>query len=290
MSSRNLRWILLSLFAVANLVCWVGIAAAVGLAVNPGLDLGLEGLIREGQATVAAVWEQRGQPPDRPSATPEEAAANPEPAATRSNGDEPFAAVVTPGNPNPASTPQPETTRMVDSGAAGSGPAPTSSPTASPMPTLVSRALLLADPAISDPAAFDAEMVRSAPERPVMVRLQEAMLNAEIAALWENNPSLPYRDVWVDLQRDGVVITGRITVMGYEVRAVVTGQVAARDCVPVLEIEQLGIEGVLTPIFVHDQVEELVLEPMTWYPADYALCIEQIVLEETGATLYGHRR
>ena len=285
MSSRNLRWLLLSLFAVVNFVCWVGVAAAVGLAVRPGLDLGLEAFIREGQATAAAIWEQRGQPPAYATATREEGGANPEPAATRARGEEPFAAVVTPGNPGAASTPGPESTREAES-----GPVPISSPTASPVPTLASRPLLLADPAISDTAAMDAEMERSAPERPVMIRYEEAMLNAEIAALWRNNPSLPYRDVWVDLQRDGVAISGRITLMGFEVRVTVLGQVTAQDCVPVLEIDHLGIEGVLTPSFVHDEVEKLVLEPMTWYPADYPLCMEQIVLEETGATIYGHRR
>lgn len=285
MPSRNLRWLLLSLFAVANFVCWAGIAAAVGLAVSPGLDMGLEARLREVQATAAAFWDQRGQPPLYATDLPEEGGANPQPAATRSSGEEPIAAVVTPGNPAPGSTPQPEITRTADS-----GPAPTSSPAASPVPTLVSRALLLADPAISDPEAVDAEMVRSAPNRPVQIRYRESMLNAEIAALWKNNPALPYRDVWVDLQQDRVVITGRITVQDFGVRGEITGQVFAKDCVPVLEIERLVITGVLTPSFVRDRVETMVQEAMTWYPADYPLCIEHIVLEETGATVYGHRR
>jgi hypothetical protein len=285
MSSRNLRWILLTLFALANLACWAGVAAAVGLAVSPNLDLGLEGFIREGQATAAAVWEQRGQRPAYPTATPEQADSNPLPAATRSTGDEPFAAVATPGNPDLASTPQPETTRTAESASA-----PTGQPTAPPVATLVNSALLLKDPEISNLAAFNAEMARSAPGRPVQIRYQESMLNAEIAVLWTNNPDLPYRDVWVDLQRDRVVITGRITVLGFGVRGEVTGQVLAQDCVPVLEIERVGIAGVLTPSFVRDQVEEMVLEAMTWYPADYPLCVEQIVLEETRATVYGHRR
>jgi hypothetical protein len=285
MSSRNFRWILLTLFAVANLVCWAGVAAAVGLAVSPGLDLGLEAFIREGQATAAAVWEQRGQLPPYATPTPEQAGSNPQPATTRSTGDEPFAAIVTPANPDPAGTPRPETTQ-----AAASGPAPTNQPSASPVATLVSSALLLSDPPISNLADLDAEMDRSAPDRPVQIRYLESMLNAEIAALWRNNPDLPYRDVWVDLQRDRVVITGRITVLGFGVNGQVIGQVLARDCVPVLEIEQVGIAGVLTPSFVRDQVEQMVLEAMTWYPADYPLCVEQIVMEETRATVYGYRR
>jgi hypothetical protein len=285
MSSRNLRWILLTLFAVANLVCWAGVAAAVGLAVSPGLDLGLEGFIREGQATAAAMWDQRERQSAYPTATPEEDGENPLPAATRSTGEEPFAAIITPGNPDPASTPQPESTRTADS-----DPAPSGQPTAPPEATLVSSPLLLADPEISNLAAFDAEMDRSAPDRPVQIRYQESMLNAEIAALWRNNPELPYRDVWVDLQRDQVVITGRITVLGFGVQGEITGQITAKDCVPTLEIERVGIAGVLTPSFVRDQVEDMVLEAMTWYPADYPLCVEQIVLEDTRATVYGYRR
>jgi hypothetical protein len=285
MSNRNARWLVLTLFALANLVCWAGVAAAVGLAVSPSLDLGLEGLIREGQATAAAFWEQRGQPPSYATVTPEEADAGPLPAATVVAGDEPMAAVVTPGNPLPANTPQPAPTRAADS-----DPVPTSQPSAQPEATLVSTPLLLADPEISNLALFDAEMDRSAPDRAVQIRYQESALNAEIATLWRNNPDLPYRDVWVDLMRDQVVITGRITVLGFGVNGEVVGQVVVKDCVPVLEIQRVDIAGVMTPSFVREQVESMVLEAMTWYPADYPLCVEQIVLEETRATVYGYRR
>ena len=284
-SNRNSRWLVLTLFALANLVCWAGVAAAVGLAVSPSLNLGLEALIREGQATAAAVLERGDQQPSNPAVTPEEAEPGPLPAGTETTGDEPIAAVVTPGNPGPANTPQPDTTRAADSGAV-----PGSQPTAQPEATLVSTPLLLADPEISNLALLDAEMDRSAPDRAVQIRYQESTLNAEIAALWRNNPDLPYRDVWVDLMRDQVVITGKITVLGFGVNGEVTGQVVVKDCVPVLEIERVGIAGVMTPSFVRDQVESMVLEAMTWYPADYPLCVEQIVLEETRATLYGYRR
>jgi hypothetical protein len=285
MPSRNSRWIVLTVVALVNLVCWAGVAAAVGLAVSPSLNLGLEALIREGQATAAAILEREDQPPSYPAVTPEEGDAGPLPAGTVTTGDEPLAAVVTPGDSVPANTPQPETTRAADSGAV-----PTSQPTAQPAATLVSSPLLLADPGISDLSLLDAEMDRSAPDRAVQIRYQESTLNAELATLWRNNPDLPYRDVWVDLMRDQVVITGRITVLGFGVKGEVAGQVVVKDCVPVLEIERLGIAGVMTPSFVRDQVESMVLEAMTWYPADYPLCVEQIVLEETRATLYGYRR
>ena len=285
MSNRNSRWLVLTLFAVVNLVCWAGVAVAVGLAVSPGLDLGLEALIREGQATAAAVWERGYQQPSNPAVTPEGADPGPLPAGTEATGDEPMAAVVTPRDPGPASTPQPDATRAADTGAA-----PGSQPTAQPEATLVSSPLLLSDPEISNLALLDAEMDRSAPNRAVQIRYQENALNAEIATLWRNNPDLPYRDVWVDLMRDQVVITGKITVLGFGVKGEITGQVTVKDCVPVLEIERLGIAGVMTPSFVRDQVESMVMEAMTWYPADYPLCVEQIVIEETRATLYGYCR
>ena len=285
MSNRNLRWAVLTLFALANLACWAGVAAAVGMAVSPDLNLGLEGFIREGHATAAAIWEQRGQPPSYSTTIPEEPGATPLPGSTPSTGDEPFAAVVTPGNPDLVSTPQPATTQATDS-----EPVPTSQPTAPPVATLVSSPLLLADPEISNLTTLDAEMDRSAPNRPVQIRYQESTLNAEIATLWKNNPDLPYRDVWVDLMRDRVVITGKLTVLGFGVSGEVIGQIVAKDCVPVLEIENVGLAGVMTPSFVREQVENMVLEAMTWYPADYPLCVEQIVLEETRATVYGHRR
>ena len=283
MANRNLRWGVLTIFALVNLVFWAGVAAAVGLAGSPSLNLGLEKFLREGQATAVAVWEQIGQPPSNAAASVEGGASMP--AATASAGEQPMAAVVSPGDAAPVSTPQPNATQAVDSGAAAD-----SQPPAAPEPTLVSSPLLLTDPEIQSLAVLDAELARSAPDRAVQIRYQEATLNAEIAALWQNNPDLPYRDVRVDLMRDQVVITGKVSVLGFGVNAEVTGDVAVENCVPVLEIEQLRVAGVMTPKFVKDQVEDMVLEAMTWYPADYPLCLEQIVLEDTRATVYGYRR
>ena len=277
MANRNVRWLTLTALALANLVCWAGGAAAIALIASPGLDLGLEARLREGQATAVAVWERLERQPSGPAVEPEQAGAIPTPAMTGTTGDQPIAAVITPQNLPPPSTPQPATTAVTE-------------PTPLPGPTLVSHPLLLADPEISDLAPLDAEMARSAPDRAVQIRYQEDTLNAELAALWRNNPDLPYRNVWVNLMRDQVVITGRVSIMGFEVHAEVTGKVAARDCVPVLQIEELNIAGVMTPRFVKDQVEQMILEAMTWYPADYPLCLEQIVLEETRVTAYGYRR
>lgn len=285
MANRNARWLALTIFALVNLVFWAGVAAAVGLAGSPSLNLGLETLIREGQATAVAVWERLDEPPSNPAHSAEVAASIPRPVATAAAGEEPIAAVVSPEDIAPASTPQPETAQEADPASVSD-----SLPSPAPAATLVTTPLLLADPEIKDLAVLDAEMARSAPDRAVQIRYQEDTLNAEIAALWQNNPDLPYRNVRVDLMRDQVAVTGKVSVLGFGVNAEVTGKIAVENCVPVLEIEQLRVAGVMTPKFVRDQVEEMVLEAMTWYPADYPLCLEQIVLEDTRATVYGHRR
>ena len=284
MSNRNVRWLKLAAFALANLIFWVGISAAVWRIVSPGLDFGLEALLREGQATAVAMWDQLGEPRPSATATPEEAVSVPA-EGTEAEGEQPMAAVLTPGDPALTATPEPDTTREAE----GSAP-PVSQRTPQLEATLVGNPLLLADPKISNIALLDAEMARSAPERAVQIRYQEDMLNAEIAALWRNNPDLPYRDVHVDLMRDQVVVTGQLSVLGFGINAQVTGKVAVEDCLPVLEIERLRLAGVMTPAFVRDEVETMIHKAMAWYPADYPLCLEQIVLEETCATAYGHRR
>lgn len=284
MANRNLRWLALTLFALANLIFWAGAATAVGLAVSQSLNLGLEAFIREGQATAAAVWEQIGRGASNPAVEPGQQA-TPVPAQTDSTRDEPLAAVVPPGDLAAPTTPQPNATAVADSGAeAGAMPTP------EPEPTLLSHALLLADPSISNLALLDAEMARSTPGRALQIRYQEDALNAEIATLWQNNPDLPYRNVRVDLKRDQVVVTGKISILGFGVKAEVSGTILAMDCVPVLKIERLAVAGVMTPRFVKDQVEDMILEAMAWYPPDYPLCLEQIVLEETRATVYGYCR
>lgn len=161
-----------------------------------------------------------------------------------------------------------------------------------PVPTqaLLSKPLLLADPEFHNLAGLNAELARSASGRVVQIRYQEEALNRELSLMCQNNPDLPFRSIQVDLKRDRVDLSGEISVLGFQVDAWVTGTVVARDCRPQIEIESVAVAGVLTPQFVRDQVEREVLEAMAWYPADYPLCLEQIVLEETRATIYGYHR
>ena len=171
---------------------------------------------------------------------------------------------------------------------------PTTAGTAKATPGIaaevVSAPLLLVDPEFHTLAALNAELERSAPGRVVQIRYQEEALNREIATLWINNPSLPYRDVQVDLQDNGVAISGQVTVLGFQVDAHLEGTVVARNCQPQLEVENVSLAGIMAPRFVRARVVTMAQESMAWYPADYPLCLEQIVLEETRATFYGYHR
>ncbi len=317
------RWYRLTGLALVNLVLWVAIAAVAGLLISDQVDLGFETELRQMQATAIAAWEQlseRGLPlPGRASSVasrsqptaglpstgqlrPTSAVdwsepAHPpvgSPAAGNSIALQPVPA--SPGSSTgagsqPAATPATGSSRgesQVGTGqGAGSGPG---RPPAEPTQVLLTKPLLLADPEIHNLADLNAEMARSAPGRVVQIRYQEEMLNQEIATLCDNNPRLPFRNVHADLQRGQVVLTGEILALGFQLEATVTGTVEVHDCRPKFEIRTIAIAAVPTPQFVRDQVGRRVLEAMNWYPADYPLCLEQIVLEETRATIYGYSR
>jgi hypothetical protein len=290
MVTRNRRWFWLTLFALVNLICWVGGAIAVGLVVGERVDLGVETLIRQGQATAVAAWKQASQSVGRSPGTPEAPSLTDVPAAVETIEPGPTATQA-PSEPSTSGAiPQAGVTPAAASTSAGESSVPAETPSPEPEATLVSSPLLLADPEITSLATLNAEMSRSAPDRPVQIRYQEDTLNREIAALWRNNPELPYRDVTVDLQPGRVAVTGRVTVLGFTVEAEVKGKVLAQDCVPLLEMESLSVAGIMTPRFVKDQVQDMVFEAMSWYPADYPLCLEEIVLEDSRATVYGYRR
>jgi hypothetical protein len=137
---------------------------------------------------------------------------------------------------------------------------------------------------------MDAAIRRSATGRPVQIRYREAALNREIAALLVSYPQLPYRNVQADLQRDELTLTGDVTALGLEMPTEVKGSVVAHNCLPEVVVESVSIAGVLTPRVVKDQVRRIIQESLSWYPPDYPLCLEQIVLEEDRATIYGSRR
>jgi hypothetical protein len=297
MFRRHTRWTWLTLFALANLMCWIGVAVVAGLAIGDDVDLGVETLLREGQATAVAVWEQASQKALASAAAPAAVsqvalAAQPDEGRPKEAARVGPTATISWSAPLPLVSSEPEATPDTSRASATSA-ADSVSPGPTPLPpeaTLVSSPLLLADPEINSLAWLDAEMARSTLDRPVQIRYQEEALNREIAALWTKNPTLPFRDVWVDLKPGQVVITGKTTVLGFGVNAKVTGTVVAQDCLPHMQTQTVSAAGMLVPAFIKQQIEDMILEAMTWYPGDYPLCLEQIVLEETRVTVYGHRR
>ncbi len=230
---------------------------------------------------------------DEPTAAVELALAT-KPTLTAELASPPEATVA--ATPTAAPTVRPRPTRVVAPSPTPQPSAPVSAASRAPQPsptpttTLMTSPLLLADPDLDDLAGLQAEMSRSALGRPVQIRWSEAQLNSEITELLAQNADLPYHNLRIDLKRDHVVLNGDVSVMGFLVNTEVQGTVLAQDCRPQAEIDRISIAGLVTPGFVKENIKSMVAESLDWYPADYPLCIEQIVLEEDGMTIYGSRR
>lgn len=327
MFGRISRRSFLIVFAFLNLAVWVAAAAVVGLVVSDRVDLGVETLIRQRQATAVAAWDhvvsaasetREIAPSDTitsmPAATeapvgvaavqtseeyqePEAKVVEPT-ASETSLAPEDTARVETPASPEPVALP----TRR-DMGT----PAPTSSATQAPgsfaaaeaappaKETPIESPLLMRDLQFGDLMFMDREMGRSAVGRLVQIRYSEAVLNQEIEALLDrqiesSEGTQTYQNVYVDLRRDHAVVTGDVTVLGFEVSTEIVGTVTAKECLPQMDIQSVSVGGALTPGFVKNQIQELLLDALKWYPANHPLCLEQIILEEDRATVYGHRR
>jgi len=284
------HWRWLTIFAVCNLLLWVGIAIAVGLAAGDQVDLGVETFIRQHRATAVAVWDQAVTRTSGFLSHPTPGDMVLEPVEAEAPAEKPLIATArpqAPAPPAPAHAPtqialQPSSPTAQPPSAATSLPEPAETPVRSP--------LLLADPELKNLDRLNAELGRSATGRAVQIRYQEDALNREVAALLENNPNLPYQHVQVDLKRDRVVVTGIANVMGFPLSTEVVGSVAIQDCLPQIEVQSVSVAGVLTPGFVQDRIKEMLLDVVAWYPADYPLCLQQIVLEDGRATVYGFRR
>jgi hypothetical protein len=305
-NGRSNRWSCLTVFAIANLLFWVGVTVAVGLIVSDAVDLGVETFVRERQATAAALWKQvsssdpgaPARPPGTAYVPPTEAEADgpqPTPAGSQTDTPTPLPTmqVYTPGADKETGAiprPSPEEPTAQPSKTASNSSVPPQNPTPKATETPSSSPLLLADPNVDKLMRLDSEMHRSASGRPVQIRYQEAALNRELNLLLAANPDLPYHNLSVDLQRDLVHLVGDVTVVGFDVNTVVQGNVYASECVPKVEVESVAIAGVVTPGFVKAGVMELISESLSWYPSDYPLCLEQIILEDGRLTVYGSRR
>jgi hypothetical protein len=285
------RWRWLTILAICNLLLWVGMAVAVGLTIGGKVDLGVETFIREHRATAVAIWDQA-------ATKAADALGKPAPGDTvlrPAKAGAPADGLLTPTVRSKAPTAQPTTRAQAAQPALRPStstpqPPPGATPSPEPKETPVRSPLLLADPDLKNLARLDTELSRSAVGRAVQIRYQEEALNSAIAALVENNPKLPYQHVQVDLQRDRVVVTGSANVLGFPLSTKVVGTVTVQDCLPQIEVQSVSIAGVFTPSFVQDRITDMILEAMAWYPPDYPLCLQQIVLEDGRATVYGFRR
>ncbi len=326
MSKNASRSGLLTTFVIANLVFWILIAVAVGVLASDLVDLGIESFFRETGTELLSLGIIPAQAPsDRaeaaapeiavaespaqtaPQAEPEgpgvaalapedptEAQAQPQepvepapgmamtPYATRTPGAQPalptqaVAAEAVAAQPSPA--PQQETTRVEALSSSLSSPALDASP------------LVLVDPGLDELNALDAEMQKSAAGRSVQIQVAEGALNRELAVALARYGELPYTGVAADLKPGQVVLSGEVNLLGLELPTEVQGTVWAVDCRPMVQIDSVSVGGILTPKFVRQQVVQLVEESLSWYPANYPLCLEQIVIEENRATVYGSRR
>jgi uncharacterized iron-regulated membrane protein len=289
MSKRGGRWNWLTLFALFNLVFWILVTVAVALVIGDQVDLGVEALIREWQVTAVAAWEQVST---RTAGAVAQPTAVTLPQAVQ---ERPTSNVVWPDVPTPVpdqsgeATPFPpeELSDPLGTPSSSEPSAQSGDPSAKP---LLTTPLLIADPDIAGLVMMDTEMAQSAPGRAVQIRYDQEALNRELAILVDAYPELPYRNVQAVLQPDQVVVSGQVTLLGIDVKTEVQGRVVAQACLPWIEVQTISIAGVVAPGFFETKIKEVIDESLSWYPADYPLCLEQIVLEDGRVTIYGSRR
>jgi hypothetical protein len=92
------------------------------------------------------------------------------------------------------------------------------------------------------------------------------------------------------LREGQVVLAGNVLVLSVPIKVEATGAMATSGCRPVLELSSVKVGGLFTPRFVRDEVTEILDRALDWYPTDYPLCIDRIVVRDEHATLIGHRR
>lgn len=293
MFSRIPRRTWLTVLAASNLVFWVVVAVIVGLLATDAVDLGVESLARQYQATSVAAWQRVIGDGSADDPVPTLVARAPQPTTLPGVAAEPGGIVPVsedgeaPGIPGTGveGTSEPG----AEQGSTGQEP-PGPAPTAQPVQTLVSRVLLIADPVLEESAELTTEMNRSAVGRPIQITFREDALNREVEALLKTRDDLPFDNVQFDLSRDKVSATGSSTVLGLRVGTEVDGTVVAEDCLPRLEIGNVSVAGVLAPTFFAKLIREMLVDAMDWYPSQSPLCLEQIILEEGRITIYAHRR
>lgn len=279
-STRDRRRARLVRFAVINLVLWILLAIVSGFLASQRINLGFEAFFRQGPATIVALVKESLLLRTGSDSTPVPTVTQEQPPAGPTG-------TLAPGE---AATGEAARTPEMD---AGEGPTLQPQPTATlvePTATPVAFILSWTDPALERVLDLDAEMARSAVGRDVNIHFSESEINAQIPAFLERFPFLPYTEVSLDLHVDRVDARGRVTVLGIALEVEASGPVAARDCRLWAEIDDLEVLGVSTPGLFEREINLLLQDALAWFPEDYALCIEQMWMDESGVTFDGYRR
>ena len=297
MWGRCPRWGRLLLVAVLNLAVWVGLAVGVAMVNSDGVNLGIETIMRSGQATAMTYLQQL--PAGRRAVEAEALAGY---AAQKPSGDEiaepkPAGMVATQDVSSPAGSYEAQSAASQasasseSSNTAAGGYAPAvADPAALAGSGKMSGVLVLSDPGFSGLMRAGSAVERAARGERVEIRYKEAALNEQIAALLADTPNLPYHDVRVSLRPDSIAVSGNVTVLGLGVSAELLGMLVAEDCAPQMDVHAVSVGGVLTPRFIKNQASSIVLRALDWYPPDAPLCLDRIELAEGSVTVYGYRR
>jgi hypothetical protein len=245
------RWTYFTFFALVNVVCWLALAAVVGVLATQQVNLGFETFVRQQQTRVVAAWRREVLP--TPASTP---MALPTGVTL---------VVVAPTEPERTPTPVP-----------GSA---TANPAAPPVE--------LDDPSISELVVLDAELQTWPPGRILQVTYTQQGLNRELDALLAANPGLPFRDVEAVVAWDELRLSGTMRLLGVDVPLVAVGQVLAVDCRPRVQVNSLTAGVLPAPGLVRDQVLGRLQQWIRWFPADHPLCIQDIQFDDGVLTVVG---
>jgi hypothetical protein len=273
--------------AVANLVLWVGLAVGVAMLASDSMNLGIETLVRSGEATAVAYLRQTPAVRADVERKAQGAIAAQDVAGPEARGT--AAAPAISGEGQAGRAPLPVTTAGMDDGlpavdeaATRAGVQAGQEPAPSP--------LVLSDPGFTGLMQAGSAVELAARGQQVEIYYDEATLNQEIADLIAESGDLPYTNVRLSLNHDRVLVTGVITVLGLRVNAELLGVPVIEDCGLEMDVQALSIGGLLTPRFIKNQASTVALQALDWYPSNSPVCLEAIALDDGSLTVYGYRR
>lgn len=288
MSDRwTTRWRRLTLLAVGNLVFWVALAVIVAMLVSDRVDLGLETWLRTYQATAIAQWSPGASRSAGVAEQPLPGSETPQPRGTDALARHPTPTPAEVNREDSLSTPSIDIEGAQEN---PSHPEPgvlSAQSTAWDSESWSRSSLLITNPALE---ALSVQLGHSTVGRRVEIQYEESVLNQEIVALLKNHSEVPYQLSWIDLEPEGIILTGSSRVWGVPVSIRVQGTLTAERCRPKVEVRAVYIARVLATRFAQEWVTTRILETMDRFPADYLFCLQEVRLEEGRLILAGVRR